>query len=313
MRPYKKPIFEEIKSNETAFLVPLEGATLKNQSKFMSEAYLDSAKISVKRIEIPQRWVQMGRIQNMGKWIPTMRVIRVDRSPVTREWTASSSTGTSEKDEALATSSRESIAFRVGITITASIMEEDAARFLYRFAGKSLADVLDQNVRGAVLARLSTDFGRLSVDQCRTGKSDIVNQIRVDMTKQFKKDGLTIEAMGTSGSLLFDDQLIQKRVNDVFIAEQNIKVQENDKLAQLQTNTKIRSIADTRLYEAQKFAAAQQATKDMVLLEIQKTRAQATLNFSEGLKEGKVQLPANIVPENSPFFFDLDARSQSQK
>jgi len=287
----------------------MEGATKDNQAAFMSEDYLRDAKVALKRIEIPQRQVSTGRMWWSEKWIPTMRVIVVNRTPVTREWTVDSNTGTSTKNEALATSSKESIPFYVGLTITASILEEDAPRFLYRYAGSSLADVLDNNVRGTTLAKLSDNFGKLTVDQCRLNKSEIVGKIFQEVSLKYKEEGgITIDAMGTSGSLVFLDENIQTRVNAVFIAEQNIQVQMNEKLAQEETNKKVKSIAETRLYEAQKFAAAQNATNDMVKLEIQKMGAQAMLNVSEGMRDGKLQLPSNMLPIGSQLLFGIDSK-----
>jgi len=149
---------KEIKENETAFLVPLEGAAKDAegnviQSKFMSIDYLNQAKVATKRVIIPVRKRVTGKwpkLLGQFQWIPTMKVITVVRTPETREWTQEARTGTKDRDEALAAESSDSIAFRAGSTITAMIVEDDAAKFLYFFSGKKLAIVVDENVRGVV-------------------------------------------------------------------------------------------------------------------------------------------------------------------
>lgn len=48
--PYQKEIAEEIGTNETALLVPLEGASKSGQGVFMSVEYLNQNKVAAKRI-----------------------------------------------------------------------------------------------------------------------------------------------------------------------------------------------------------------------------------------------------------------------
>ncbi len=59
-RPYDVPEFKEIETSHSAFLVPLENDS-ETQVTFASEAFLKQHKISTKRIQIPDRWVQQGR------------------------------------------------------------------------------------------------------------------------------------------------------------------------------------------------------------------------------------------------------------
>ena len=82
MKPYDVPEFVEIGPNETAFVVPLTGANQDSQGQFDSADYLNERKVATKRIQIPHEWVQKGRMSNDGEWVPTMRVLRVDRQPV---------------------------------------------------------------------------------------------------------------------------------------------------------------------------------------------------------------------------------------
>lgn len=80
-KPYMKPHTEEIKTNETAFLVNLEAS---GQAKLDSIEYYEQAKVQAKRVTIAQRWEKTGRTEGDGRYIDTQKLIRVDRSPVTQ-------------------------------------------------------------------------------------------------------------------------------------------------------------------------------------------------------------------------------------
>src|SRR2546423_5626245 len=82
MRSYDKPEFVEIDTSETGFLIPLEGDA-GQQEKFQSEGYLSQRKVATKRVQITHRWLQEGRMPTDGRWITTVRLLKVNRSPVT--------------------------------------------------------------------------------------------------------------------------------------------------------------------------------------------------------------------------------------
>lgn len=150
--------YEEVQPNETAFVVPLEG-DMKDQAKLMSIDFLKSKQISARRVYLQQKKVTTGRMPGAYIWVATEKVIKVNRAPVTMEWTADPSTGTASRNEGLEVESLDSVGFWVGGTITASILEDDAAAYQYYYAGKPLGDVLNQNVRGYILGILSEEFG----------------------------------------------------------------------------------------------------------------------------------------------------------
>jgi len=79
--------------NETAFVIPLEGDSTA-QGRVQSIDALEKAKVMAKRIYLPVRKRDLGRGPANYEWVPTLKVVKVDRSPVTREWTAEVSTGT---------------------------------------------------------------------------------------------------------------------------------------------------------------------------------------------------------------------------
>ena len=83
-RPYQEEKYIDINPNETAFVIPLEQGTKGDQKQLKSIEYLEQKKVATKRIYTPTMWHQTGRYENDGEWIPSVVVIKVDRSPVTR-------------------------------------------------------------------------------------------------------------------------------------------------------------------------------------------------------------------------------------
>jgi hypothetical protein len=117
VRPYDRPEYAEIDTSETGFLIPLEGDS-GVQAKFQSEEYLRALKVAAKRVQITHRWSQEGRLPNSGQWIALVRLIKVNRSPVTREWTADATSGTAAKNQAIWIESADSVGFSMGFTCT---------------------------------------------------------------------------------------------------------------------------------------------------------------------------------------------------
>lgn len=301
--PYKKEIVEEIGTNETAFLVPLEGSSKEGQKQFMSIEYLNQAKVPTKRVSIPQRSLSLGRAWFNLEWIPTMKVIKVDRKPVTREWTADPGTGTSKTNQAIEVESRDSIGFYIGVNVTGLITEEDASKFLYYYAGKSLAVVIDENVRGKVSSILSREFGARQLSLCKSDKKEIQGILEKEVRDYFIGYGVTISNIGLVGGLTYTDPEIQKSINDAYTAEMKITQAENERLAQEKTNMKEVSIAVAQREAAQEFAKAQEAMVNKLKLEIEMKRAEALL---EAAKKWNGITPANILPQGSNFLFGLD-------
>src|SRR5579883_64349 len=113
-RPYDVPEYQEIDTSESAFLIPLEGDGT-NQTAFPSADFLNQKKVAAKRVQIPHRWQQTGRFPGNGHYVATVRLVKVDRRPITREWTKAAHTGTSAKDESISVESKDSINLSTGI------------------------------------------------------------------------------------------------------------------------------------------------------------------------------------------------------
>jgi len=149
IKPYEKPVFVEIQPNQTAFVIPLEGKT-SDQGQFQSLDFLQENQVATKRIQIPRTWYKTGRLAGSGEYKEDVRVIVVDRFPETREWLSDTSRGTSDKAEGFIGESKDSIKFKVGMSATASITEEDASVFLYKYNGKTLQEVMDFEIRNKI-------------------------------------------------------------------------------------------------------------------------------------------------------------------
>lgn len=236
VREYEEPEFVEIQPNETAFVVPLEGST-SEQGKFDSEQYLKEMQVATKRIEVPHRWSQTGRFDHEGEWIDTVRVIIVDRTPVNREWFNDASRSTSGKSQGFTGESQDSIKFLIGLTATAKIMEDDTAKFLYQYSGKSLAEVMDTEIRNKIGTILLEKYGTMKMDEIRKSKHEVIEHVRKVATPYFEEFGITLSNIGYVGDLEYLDKNVQKAINEAFNAEQD------QKAVEIQNETK-RDIAE---------------------------------------------------------------------
>lgn len=231
--PVNKPQFEEVGTNETAFVIELEG---QDQVKLNSADAYDQKKVTQRRIIIPKRKNHVGRGWQWWayEWIPTVRVIVVDRSPVTREWTADTIDGTSVKDEAIWVESQDSIGFSVGFNCTAFIQEKDASTFLYYYPSNSLANVMDTEIRNRIQSVASEESAKEDLDTLREKKNQIILAIRQDVVPFFEKRGITITTIGMFGGFAYENKNIQNAIDEVFIAEQ-VKNQESALLSAMES------------------------------------------------------------------------------
>ncbi len=233
-KPYAAPELVTISPSETAYLVPLVGDTT-NQAKFESESFLESRRVASKQIEVPKRWFQTGRMANDGKWIPSARVIIVDRKPVTREWTSRPNTGTSRRNQAIVAETKESTGFMARMTVTAQIDEEDATKFLYRYNTKSLSQVIDDDIRGMVQSKFVEECGKVELRSLLSSKQQIMESVRGVVIPFFKDRGVTVTVLGLTDEFTYLNPGIQESLNASVIAENNKKSAMSDNERKLAT------------------------------------------------------------------------------
>ena len=291
--PYPTEQAVEVKNNETAFVVPLEGDSKSKQAQFMSIEYLEKAKVATKRIVIPLRKRSLGRAWFDYEWIPLARVIVVDRSPVTREWL---------DKEGIKVESLDSVGFTVGVNCTGMIREEDAAKFLYYYPGNSLADVMNKNVKGFIQNVLAREFGSRDLSVCQKEKKNIVLDLAKELETHFAQYGITISNVGIADGMSYDNAEVQKTIDAVFVNETRVKQAEQEREAQKIINEKELSIAQNERLKAEEFAKAAEAQTKMVELKIRQMEAEARL---ESAKRWDGKTPSGVVPSNSPFLFQF--------
>lgn len=255
-RPYDVPEYKEIKNNETAFVIPLEGETSK-QKKFKSAEYLASKQVATKRIRVPHRFNQTGRRGWNGEWIATVKVLRVDRAPVTRQWTADTSTGTSRSDEAIWVESQDSVTFSIGFSCTSYIEEEYAALFLYKYTSCNLATVMDTEIRARIQSIAAEKCGEYDLDALRGKKSEVVKAVREDVIPFFAERGITVTTIGMFGGFTYKNPDIQTAIDEVFRSQQLEDVAEAKRKAALKEKETILIVAEAEAARIAKIAEAE--------------------------------------------------------
>lgn len=309
MGPVQLEKLENVGPNETAFVIPVEGDTTA-QGKFESVEYLEKKKVLAKRVTIPTRKLDTGRWPGEFEWIPTVRVIKVDRSLVTREWVnrRDPNTGKVTDRKAILVESSESVNFGVGVNITAMIQEEDAPRYLYWHSGKPLSEVIDTNIRGFIQSVAAREFGRMSLEDAKKKKGDVFVVISKETIEHFKKYGITIQTIGSADGLDFDEA-IQLSINNTQTAQAEVEVARQQKIAQEERNKMNIAKAEADRKVAEEFAKAQQAQQALIELEIKKMNAQAALVAATRWNGAT---PSGVVPSNSNFLFGFGDQSSKK-
>lgn len=251
------------------------------------------------------------------KWIPTVRVIKVDRAPVTLVW---------EDDNAIKVESRDSIGFGVGLNITAMVKESDTAKFLYYYPSGDLDIVLANIVRSKSTELLGNKFAKydleggeitdpktdktLVVEGARQKKGEVVSETKVALIEYFAETGVTISTFGLVGGLSYEDNEIQIAINKNFKSELDIKNKANIRLGQEETNANLIAIATAEKEAAFQFKLAAEARTKQVRLEIERMNAEANLERAKrwdgGLPDDMLMLPANSDPG---FILDLKGKT----
>jgi len=281
VRAYDTPEYVEVETDETAFVLPLEGDTAQ-QAKFQSAKFLQEKKVSSKRVQISHRWSQTGRLSSTGQWIPAVKVIKVKRSPVTREWTAESSSGTARVDQAIWVESQDSVGFSMGYSVTAYIKEEDAASFLYWYPSGSLAQVVDSEVRARIQQTTGEVAAKYALDALRAKKQEMVDAARTDVTTFFAERGITITTVAMFGGMTYENKEIQAAIDKVFVAQQEKEVNKAKLEAQEKENLRLNMEA-TGMAEKAKLVAAGQAEARIIAA---KAEAQSLELVTKAIKDG---------------------------
>lgn len=239
--PYNTPKFENIENNETAFLIPLDNNTA-DQVNFESAEYLKDKKVAAKRVQIARRWQQTWWMPASGEYLDTVRLIKVKRESVAREWTKDPVDGTPTNDDSITVQAKNGPLIRVSFNCTAFIPEADdehkygAEHFLYFYKGDSLEHVVDREVRNQIQAAAAEYCAKHPDDALRGSQHELIEAIKAEVVPFFAKRGVAITKLGLSGGFHYVNPAIQKSIDDA-TAAQSSKVlatanQEKEKVEQ---------------------------------------------------------------------------------
>jgi len=168
----------------------------------------------------------------------------------------------------------------VCITSTATIPEHSTSLFLYSYSGKTLAQVMDLDVRGFIQNVLTTEFGNRNLTQCQNERSAVFEKMRKDVTTHFAKFGISIMNIGSAGQFLYSNHDIQAAINEKYSSEMNIKTAENKVIA------------------ANKFAQAKASIEAQSHLDAD---VQIKLAVAEAIRYGKLNIPDNLTVAGGNF------------
>ncbi len=290
-KPFEPIKLEVIEPHEVGFLISNEN--VKDQSTTSPEDFTSNM-VNSQQVKIPQMWIQLGyeTMGYNGEWRDAARFIKVDRSSVTREWTADPNSGTSAKNEAIWVMTSDQVEFSTGWSCTAKIdTRADAAKFLANYKNGSLEQVMDQEIR----AKLATEFGLnvtdMPMDALRKGATPILTKTVTDVKAFFLERGITITNLGITGGFVYKDAKIIAKMVEVFTAEQEKSIAIAKTVAQEEMNKQIllaaKSKAEAILAEKEAEAQGIQAVADAKAYEIEK--AQQSEEFYLKLKEIEVR------------------------
>jgi hypothetical protein len=239
---YDKTDFTEaytILPNESAFWIPDTGANKDNQSQLESEEYLKANKVAVKRFIVPHQKLS-GSGGFFDFYVPSGRLIIVDRTPFSREWVSAPHRGTSAKDESFPCQSKEGLNISVGVSIGASVLEANAARYLYRFGvlspagdrsdpktiftsvyySRKLADVMDDVGRKKVQTLVCDEITSRSFDRANEEAVQVMEAVKQKAADYFSAVGITLDFIGWADTFTFDHE-VQQAINRRYIASQD--------------------------------------------------------------------------------------------
>lgn len=326
--PYKKELAEEVESHETAFVIPLEVGTQENQEKLMSEEYLEHRKVAAKRIILGQRRRETGRAWFSYEWIPTERVIKVDRKLVTKNWiTVLDSRGNyvpdkdgNLQDDGFPLASQDSVGFTVGINLTIMIEEKEAARYLFYFREKSLDETSEEVVRGFVQNALSDEIGKLKLTECQMQKVEIMDRVKDRVRSELSQYGITLVTIGLADEFQYDNKEVQNAIDMVYVNESKIRQAEQaQKEQEIQNQTRLmkekneNEIALNKAKNDEAIAKIYEgiAETEQKRMEI-KCREMEAEALVEASKKWNGMAPSNLLPAGSSMIYPFSVSGKHQ-
>ena len=201
--------------NETGFWIPDAGPNKDSQAQFDSEAYFNANRVALKRFIVPHVHLQ-GSGSFFDFYVPAGRLIIVDRTPFTREWVDAPNRGTSTRKEGFPCQTREGLNVTVGVSVGASVLEVNAAKYLYRFGvlpvagdrtdpriiftsvyhSRELSDVMDDVGRKKVQTLVCGEIAARTFDKVNDEANVIMATVQKAAADYFASVGITLDFIG---------------------------------------------------------------------------------------------------------------------
>ncbi len=225
--------------NESAFWIPDVGANKDSQVQLDGEAYLNANKVALKRFVVPHvKLTGSGGFLEWDAYVPTGRLIIVDRTAYSQEWVDAHDRGTSKTKQGYPCQSKEGLNLTVGVSIGASVLESNAAKYLYRFGVKSPAgertdpkviftsvyysrsvkEVMEDYGRKKIQELICDQMSSRGLDQANAEAKLIKDTVVKTATDYFATIGITLEFLGWADTFTFDPD-VQKAINDAYAAQ----------------------------------------------------------------------------------------------
>jgi hypothetical protein len=281
-KEYQEDIYATATTNESVFVVPLE-ASAKAGAKLTPAEY-DKHKVMAKKIQIPTRWHNTGRMWFNGHWVETVKVLKVDRTPISTNWL-----------NGITVESQDSIDFAMSFNCTAEIYDADSALFLSRYMGGTLKAIIDREVRNHVQGVVSSVTSKYDMDELRSKKGEIATTVKSTVIPFFKERGITITTLDMSSGFNYTNQKIQQSLDAIVIVQQE-KAEEKAKLSAMADRIKRitaegKAEADAKVQLAEGKASELIIVRNSVaegLLIDETAKAEALLISAKSLADAKI-------------------------
>lgn len=234
--------------NESAFWIPDVGPNRETQVQFDSESYLQANKVAAKRFEIRhEKLAGTGGKSWTSGWdlyVPVGRLIIVPRQPFSHEWVDAADRGTSARKEGFPCQDNGGLDFGVGVSISTSVSEEQAAKFLYNFGvaspqltqgqnrndpqvifqsvyyGRSLGDVMQDVGRKRIQTLICDQIMSHDIDYDNQHLVEIMKTVRQQASDYFASVGITLNFIGYADTATFAPE-VQAAINRKYVAAQD--------------------------------------------------------------------------------------------
>lgn len=289
IRPYDKPEYVSIGTNETAFLINQFADEKSENSQVKVNGDTTYQTVNSKLVRIGHKWVQTGRMRGTGHYIASEIVIAVSNSPVTGTW----------KDD-IKVETKGSQGFTVPMKWGIRVKPENSERFLRNFpanvqimdeTGKqklskkmtSVKTVAEDQFKTQVAAELSKEFHNYEYKDVLPNR-DIIVEAAVERITRWANDlGITIDNLAVFEGLIPDDPTLQNAMDEqAKLAAQvetekkrfDAEKQKKENEIELQKMEKLRIEAETENEKAvaRKTVATQQILQQTSNFELERKR-----------------------------------------